>query len=226
MFFCVLLTGVPASLNAGGGGPAGHDIAESEKSEGMTEQTAPAGEALRRLLSRLEAFSADFEQQVIDTEGYELQSMSGHMVLARPGKIYWQTKPPYEQLLVSDANTLWLYDKDLEQVTVRPFLRDVVNSPAMLLIGDLSSLESDYRVSYSAAENGDRVFNLTPMDSSAVYQKLMMRFAGDTPVAMVLWDSLGQESRITFSNINLNPTVSESLFRFEIPEGVDVLYDD
>ena len=181
---------------------------------------------LRDLLGGLNTLKADFQQQVTDLDGFEVQSLKGEMTVARPGNIYWRTKPPYEQLLVADAKTLWLYDKDLEQVTVRPFMKDIANSPAMLFIGDTSDLDSQYRVSRANGEEGNAVYTLIPVDSSAVYVKLLVSFKGDKPLGMELWDSLGQITRITFSRVRINQKVKPSLFTFKIPAGVDVLYND
>lgn len=180
---------------------------------------------LDELLSPLASLSARFTQTVSDEEGHELQSMTGSMTVARPGKVHWQSDPPYEQLVVSDATTLWLYDQDLEQVTVRPFDNDVAHTPAVLFIGKVDSLEEKYRVS-SLDEGEKTVFTLTPRDSAALYEKVTLTFAGETPVAMSLWDTLGQQTRIDFSDVAVNKPVNQSLFSFNIPEGVDVLNEN
>ena len=185
-----------------------------------------AADRLRARLSGLNALRANFTQRVVDAQGYEMQTMTGTMTVARPGRIHWQTQPPYEQLLVSDATTLWLYDKDLEQVTVRPFMRDISDSPAMIFIGDLSALEDKYRITRGLGEGGVERYSLVPRDTSGVYQGLTLSFRDDTPVAMSLEDSLGQVTRVEFSDVELNPALDDGLFTFAIPAGVDVLYND
>jgi len=181
---------------------------------------------LRDRLARVETLSARFDQRVTDMDGFELQALEGSMTVARPGNIHWQSNPPYEQVLVADGTTLWLYDKDLEQVTVRPFMKDIANSPAMLFIGDTSNLEEQYRITRANGENGRTVFTLVPQDSGAVYVKLMVSFDGKKPVAMEMWDSLGQITRVEFSRVRINRAVDKALFAFAIPDGVDVLRDD
>ena len=193
--------------------------------KGEEKPSAEASGQLRRLLGDMETLSAGFTQTVTDRDGYELQSMTGDMTVARPGYIHWETEPPYEQLLVGDTETLWLYDRDLEQVTVRPFMRDVVESPAMLLIGDVEDVDRKYEVSRSAASGGAR-FVLVPRDEAAVYRRLTLSFEAGIPNAMSLEDSLGQTTRIEFENVATNQPVSPELFHFEIPDGVDVLRDD
>jgi len=181
--------------------------------------------SLQSLLAPLASLSADFRQVISDGEGYEIQALTGTMDVARPGKVYWKSAPPYEQLVVSDATTLWLYDADLEQVTVRPFDHDIARTPAVLFIGDVQELDDKFRVS-SLDTDGGTTYTLVPVDEGALYQRLTLTFKGATPTAMTLWDTLGQQTRIDFSNVKLNQPVADSRFTFAIPDGVDVLYDE
>lgn len=179
---------------------------------------------LDALLSPLASLSAGFIQTVRDMEGYELQRLEGEMVVARPGKIYWRSEAPYEQLLVSDAETLWLFDQDLEQVTVRPFDNDISRTPAILFIGKVDNLDAKYAI--SGTQQGEReTFTLIPTDASALYQKVVLSFDNSVPASMSLWDTLGQETQVALSNVRLNQPSDPSLFTFAVPDGVDVLYD-
>ena len=229
LLLALVLFGLPAF--AGGGEKPAVD-------QSIGEGAAPAGDAvaqasdpgaadrLRTRLSGLNALKANFTQRVVDAQGYEMQVMTGTMTVARPGRIHWETQPPYEQLLVSDATTLWLYDKDLEQVTVRPFMRDISDSPAMIFIGDLSALEGKYRITRGLGEGGIERYSLVPRDTSGVYQGLTLSFIDNVPVTMSLEDSLGQVTRVEFSDVELNPPLDDGLFTFGIPADVDVLYND
>jgi outer membrane lipoprotein carrier protein len=183
-----------------------------------------SSQKLDGLLAPLESLSARFTQTITDADGYELQTLTGTMTVARPGKVFWQSDAPYEQLVVSDATTLWLYDKDLEQVTIRPFDADIARTPAVLFIGKVENLEQKYRVS-SLDESNITTFTLIPIDPAALYQKVALSFKGKTPVAMNLWDSLGQQTRIDFTKVKVNKKVKASLFTFTVPPGVDVLQD-
>lgn len=209
---CLFLSVILAlPLCAAGGGGTVHDPVATER--------------LEDLLAPLSSLSADFTQTVTDGDGFELQSVSGAMTVARPGKVHWQSDPPYEQLVVSDARTLWLYDRDLEQVTVRPFDNNIANTPAVLFIGETDRLAEDYAVS-SVNEGKDRIFTLVPRDEAAVYERISVTFKEATPAAMSLWDSLGQRTEISFENVVVNPAVPPAVFTFTIPEGVDVLSED
>ncbi len=191
---------------------------------GGSADKAPV-ERLQSLLAPLETLAADFTQTVTDGEGYEIQSLSGHMVVARPGRVRWRSETPYEQLVVSNAETLWLYDPDLEQVTVRPFEADVSRTPAILFIGDVADLRERYRVSRHV-EGELETFRLAPRDSGALFEEVHLHFDDGRPEAMTLRDSMGQETRVEFSNLVINRPVADTDFTFEIPDGADVLRDD
>jgi len=181
--------------------------------------------ALGKRLAPLETLSARFNQTVTSADGYIAQETTGKLTVARPGKVRWHSDPPYEQLVVSDAKTLWLHDPDLEQVTVRPFSNDINRTPAVLFIGAVDDLARDYAV--TAEEEGNRsLYWLAPKGSDALYERISIEFVDDQPTAMALWDSLGQVTRIGFSEVVVNGPVNDADFRFTPPPGVDILHDD
>ncbi|MAT51607.1 MAG: outer membrane lipoprotein carrier protein LolA [Porticoccaceae bacterium] len=202
------------------------------KSPASPAQTGPqtdggsteALEALSQRLRPITSFEADFTQTVTSADGYIVQEMTGHMMAARPGKIFWESDPPLVQQVISDGKTLWLYDPDLDQVTVRPFENDVSRTPAVVFIGGADSLGDQYRVSVEQADNSTR-FWLEPRSPSDLYEKIAIDFEGEQPVAMALWDSLGQVTRVVFSAMTLNGALQGNPFTFTPPDGVDVLYD-
>jgi outer membrane lipoprotein carrier protein len=182
------------------------------------------GAELRQLLTNLNALNTSFHQTVYSSDGVAMQQTSGQLLAARPGKVRWQAEPPMEQLVVSDGDTLWIYDPDLEQVTIKPFNQDLSKTPAILFIGDLDTLEQSYEI---YIEKGDTVaFTLIPLTTDSLYEKVALSFKGETPIAMVLWDSLGQKTAINFSKTQLNEPIDPVLFSFEPPKGVDILRDE
>ena len=99
--------------------------------------------ALDSFIKRLDVVSSmetHFEQVTLDQSGEVLQSLSGTLTVARPGKMRWQTEPPYEQLVVSDGELVWVYDMDLEQVTIRQLEAKLQDTPALLLSGNTSEI--------------------------------------------------------------------------------------
>tara|TARA_R110002167_G_scaffold61950_3_gene175105 strand:- start:711 stop:1334 length:624 start_codon:yes stop_codon:yes gene_type:complete len=177
---------------------------------------------LDRLLSQLSSLSATFEQLLLDGSGNRMQQVTGEMLLARPGKFRWRTDEPFPQLLVSNGETLWLYDQDLEQVTRQPVDQRLSHTPALLLSGDLGQLETVFEVQ-GPIEGDSGVYRLLPLNEDALFVVLRIRFEAGVPVEMQLEDNLGQKTGIDFNDISVNPAVDETLFEFQVPAGVDLI---
>jgi outer membrane lipoprotein carrier protein len=185
-------------------------------------QAQTAAENLNRLLSQLHSLRAQFEQLVLDGGGTRLQQSQGEMWLARPGKFRWRTAEPFPQLLISNGETLWLYDQDLEQVTQQPVDQRLSNTPALLLNGDLTRLQQNFEV--EGPEQGDSgQYQLTPLSDEALFEALNIRFEAGVPIEMQLGDNLGQKTSVHFSSIETNPELDPQLFEFQVPEGVDLI---
>ena len=107
---------------------------------------ANAAEDLVAKLQGLESLRGGFEQTVLDQDGRRAQEASGTMEVARGNRFYWHTERPYEQLAVSDGETVWVYDADLEQVVVRPLNENLSETPALLFGGDPSAVGKAFRV--------------------------------------------------------------------------------
>jgi outer membrane lipoprotein carrier protein len=197
----------------------------------LGDQRADADQAntstnkLRALLLKLDSLDARFEQTVYSIEGDVLQQTSGHLIASRPGKVRWETNPPLEQLVISDSETLWIYDPDLEQVSIRPFNQNLSNTPAALFIGDLGTLESSYDISHKQGDITDE-YTLVPLVAHSLYEKVALGFTNKIPSSMTLWDSLGQKTKIIFHGQRLNQALDLQLFHFDPPEGVDILRDE
>ena len=181
-----------------------------------------AAERLTERLEPLESYQATFEQKILDGSGERLQSATGEMWLSRPGMLRWEVEAPYSQVVVSDGSDIYLYDPDLEQVTVQPMDDRVTHTPALLLSGNIGDLTSSYDVVYNQ-ENGEDVFTLIPSSADTLFEELSMVFDKDTLTQLWMMDSTGQRTLITFSDITQNGSINRSLFNFDIPEGTDVI---
>ncbi|MEZ5529121.1 MAG: outer membrane lipoprotein chaperone LolA [Porticoccaceae bacterium] len=181
----------------------------------------PGANELRLRLEDMTSLAADFQQTLYAAEGDVLQQASGHMLAARPNQVRWETEAPLEQLIVSDGKTLWLYDPDLEQVTIKPFEEDLSKTPAVLFIGDLADLEDSYAVTMEEGET--TLFTLLPNYAGNLYEKVTLEFRDKTPLGMALWDSLGQKTDIRFDHMQRNPDWKAGQFQFIPPEGVDII---
>ena len=182
---------------------------------------------LAELLDGMTTLSAEFEQTVTNRFGDVLQAATGRMHLKRPMRLRWELDEPYPQLVVTNGEKLWVYDPDLEQVTVRPLAEALSGSPAVFLTGTVADLRSNFTVvATEAPEAGGSRFELTPVDPNAVYGELALTFAADGGLASIdIADHLEQLTRVTFTVRDLSPVLESALFEFTIPTGVDVIGD-
>lgn len=173
-------------------------------------------------LETLNAMQANFVQATRDKKGNSLQELEGTLLVAKPGKMRWQTKPPYSQLVVSDNQSVWFYDEDLEQVTIRDMEQRVQETPALLLSGDNQQIADNFEVSFSENDSFSR-YSLSPKDASQLFEKIDFQYFDNTLESMRIYDATGQTTEIIFSEIDLAPEITASTFTFVAPEGVDVI---
>lgn len=181
--------------------------------------------ALTRVQSYLEglrSLRADFDQEIADAEGSVREHASGTLVLQKPGRFRWDYREPYEQQLVSDGVHVWLYDVELEQVTVREVSESLSTTPAMLLSGR-GDIAATFTVRAGEMDQGLQWIVLTPKLEESDFRSVRLGFRGNDLERMELTDRLGQTARIRFSGIERNPEVSAVLFDFKPPPGVDVV---
>ncbi|KTC73076.1 outer membrane lipoprotein carrier protein [Legionella birminghamensis] len=180
-----------------------------------------AGEELQAKLNALRTMSANFNQ-VVKAGKREVSETSGVMALSRPGKFRWETKDPMEQLVVADSNRLWVYDVDLEQVTVKKQQNGLGGTAGLFLSGYDNTVTRDFEVSADA--NGKKTsYDLKAKSPKENFQKVKLIFNGDKLTNIELFDQLGQHTSVQLSNIKNNPSLSASLFQFKPPKGVDVV---
>lgn len=181
-----------------------------------------AGERVERHLERLDTLRAEFAQQLFDAGGELRDESQGTVALARPGRFRWDYRQPAGQLLVSDGLSVWLYDADLEQVTVRPVGESLSHTPAMLLAGKGRAADT-FEARDGGRADGLEWVVLTPRRSDAEFSSVRLGFRDRDLVRLDLEDRLGQTTRITFSRIERNPALPPALFTFVPPPGVDVV---
>jgi outer membrane lipoprotein carrier protein len=177
---------------------------------------------LDRFLAELTSFTATFEQQLFDEYGELIETSRGDVVIAKPGKFRWEYRAPYEQIIVSDGATLWVYDVDLEQVSINPLANDNPDSAAALLVGD-TDVDSHYVVTEAPAIDGITWLSLAPRAAQAQYRSVEIGFDEQRLHGMRLSDNLRQLTAITFSDIARNVAIDPERFAFTPPPGVDVL---
>ena len=186
--------------------------------------SAPDAAAKQRIdgfLGQLTSLKAEFRQTVSDSRGRVLEQAEGSMSLARPGKFRWDYRVP-EQVIVSDGATVWLYDVELEQVSIRAAGEALAGTPAMLLAGE-GDLGDDFEITDAGSQNGLDWSLLTPRRKDADFREIRLGFAGHDLLRMRFFDRLGQTTELALSQIERNPRFDLSLFKFKPPPGVDVV---
>jgi len=174
-------------------------------------------------LKGLQSLRADFDQEIIDGEGSVREHARGTLVLQKPGRFRWDYREPYEQQLVSDGVRVWLYDVELEQVTVREMNESLSTTPALLLSGR-GDIAATFTVQAGGGtDQGLQTIVLTPKLEESDFRSVRLGFRGDDLERMELTDRLGQTARIRFSGIERNPELPAALFEFKPPPGVDVV---
>jgi outer membrane lipoprotein carrier protein len=182
---------------------------------------ARAAERLQSALADLSGLRAEFSQTVTDAGGNRIETAEGQVSLARPGRFRWDYRQP-QQLIVSDGATVWLYDVDLAQVTIRPAADSLAGTPALLLSGEADVREA-FQVSDGGSADGLDWSLLRPRDPDGDFTELQVGVAGKTLKRMRLLDKLGQTTELQFSGIERNPRFDADTFRFKPPPGVDVV---
>jgi len=189
-----------------------------------TAALADAQARLANFVSQTRGLKAQFTQTVIDRNGRKTQESSGTLFFSRPGKFRWVYQKPYAQLLVGDGKRLWIYDEDLDQVTVRKLDLAIGDSPAALLAGE-NDIEKRFNLKEAGSRAGLEWVEAAPKSKEGSFELVRLGFKGDTLHAMELKDNFGQTTLLRFTNLERNPAMGNSLFRFTPPKGVDVISD-
>lgn len=187
-------------------------------------QEAGAIAALEAILAQTQTLSAEVEQLLVDQDGREIQETRALLLMEKPSHFHWAITEPYQQLTVTDGETLWHYEPDLDQVTINTFDDNEVDRvPAMLLNGDADTIREAYDVS-STNMGGELVrFVLIPRNPDRLFERLSVTFRGAVLEEMQFEDSLGQRTSLSFNEVNRNVPLDASKFSFTPPDGIDVI---
>jgi outer membrane lipoprotein carrier protein len=184
---------------------------------------ASALEQFKSFVATTKSARGEFTQQQLrqSANGKPAVTSTGTFVFARPGKFIWQYQKPYEQLLQADGDQLYIYDKDLNQVTVKKLGNALGSSPAAILFGS-NDLEKNFALAEGGTRDGLEWLSATPKSKDTTFEKIGIGLKDGVPQAMELKDLFGQTSVLHFKNFQRNPTLSANQFKFEMPKGADV----
>ena len=187
--------------------------------------TATALEALREFVRSTRAGKTTFTQVVVGKNGKNSNPASGTFQFQRPGKFRWVYEKPYDQWIVGDGERLWIYDRDLNQVSTRKLGGALGASPAAILAGS-DDLEKNFELKDGGVHDGLEWLEATPRAKDTTFELVRIGFrseaAGSALAAMELKDSFGQTSVLTFGRIERNAVLPADTFRFTPPKGADV----
>jgi outer membrane lipoprotein carrier protein len=179
---------------------------------------------VEKLLGNLQSLQAQFKQTLTDSSGQVTDQSSGTLAIRRPNRFRWDYTAPHEQLIVADGSRIWLYDPDLEQVTVRRLTDSLSATPAMLLSGE-GKLADNFTVTKTSQDAQAQWVMMEPKRNDTDFKWVRLGFSGEVLKFMQLADKLGQITTLEFSSVEKNPQIDPAKFTFKVPEGADVIGD-
>lgn len=189
-------------------------IMQSANADGMA--------SVKIFYEQTQAMRATFHQVVTDKQGRKVQEVDGEMQLKRPNKFRWDYNQPFEQQIVSDGKHVWLYDIDLAQVTVRALGTALGSSPAALLAGG-DGIDKSFKLENASTKGGLDWVSANPKDKESGFERILLGFKDNKLQEMSLIDSFGHNTKIVFSQLEVNPVLDDKSFLFQPPKGVDVV---
>jgi len=185
---------------------------------------AAALDQFKSFVASTQSARGEFSQQLVKIESGTTKmsnKSTGTFVFARPGKFIWTYQKPYEQLLQADGDKLFIYDKDLNQVTIKKLGDALGSSPAAILFGS-NDLEKNFTLKEAGTKDGMEWLEATPKAKDTTFEHIGIGLRNGVPAAMELRDSFGQVSLLSFTKFEKNPSMPAGQFKFVVPKGADV----
>ncbi len=176
---------------------------------------------LQSKLNHIRTMTASFDQ-VVKAKKRIISRSQGTMALSRPGHFRWQTTRPMAQLVIADGSRLWVYDVELEQVSVKKQGSRLGGAAALFLNGPNDQITQDFDVSWIKKDHAD-YFDLTAKSNKASFERVKLVFSGDKLTTIQLFDQLGQQTDVQLNQVKINPQLAASVFKFNVPKDVDVV---
>lgn len=192
--------------------------------EQILAQEGPGRLALEEFSLELQTLQAGFEQQVVSNNGTVESLSSGEVWLNRPRLFRWEYGGDYPELVVADGSHIWLYDKMLEQVTVKTQSSLSSDSPLVLLT-DLKQLDEQFAVIELGDDNGMHLLQLQARSEEAEFERVLLGLKDGSLLLMAMEDAFGFRTEIRFHDIVRNPELDQALFHFDVPADTDVIGD-
>ena len=201
----------------------------------LSQDSRPNGvEQLRQFVKTVQSAQGEFAQQQMRTPKPNepqdklklIRQTSGQFIFQRPGKFVWDMQKPYEQKLIADGKQLLMWDKDLNQLTIRSANQALAASPAAILFGE-SALDAQFELEDGGSKTDLQWVNLQPKvkpgQGDLPYTKIAIGMAAGLPKALELTDGFGSVVLVVFNQMQINPKIEPSRFQFKAPPGAEVL---
>lgn len=190
----------------------------------VTALASSAAQNLQRSLGTMKTFQANFKQTTTSKVAEYLVTATGEVKIKRPGQFYWQVQNPGKQVIVINNGTLWLYDVDLQQLTIKKISEQTIAlNPATLLSGDLTKLLSKSSVTQSVASGGLVAYTLRPHEPNGSFKWIRISFKNGTLKSLSFANQLQQTTTIQFSNTKINQPVSANYFHIHVSKNTDIV---
>ena len=177
--------------------------------------------ALQDYVNNLKTFSAHFEQTQPDESMFALNESYGYFELNRPGQLVWKYFKPTTQKIVVDGINLWVYDEDLDQVTVRPIEDVKADLPLSWLLYS-EKIESKFSIIDVGERSGLSWYNLSPKKAT-YFQSIEVGMKNGEMAEVWMYQSPENITKVRFNNVESNHVIPLKNFRFEVPQGVDLV---
>ena len=192
---------------------------------GLMSTSAWAGgrDKLDEFFTQINTMQSAFTQQVIDDKGALRQSSSGNVYLSRPGKFRWEYAAPDKHEIVADGKNVWIYDVELDQVTVKPMTQALSAAPIGMLT-QKQAVDKQFNVEEMEAD-GSKLewFRLTPKKKDSDFTTMDLGVSTTGVEEMILGDKFGQQTYIKFEGLRTDIDIDSSRFSFTPPKGADVI---
>ena len=188
----------------------------------LGDARADSVDDLHAFVTQTRSARGTFTQRIVSSTRKQSQPTSGDFVFARPGRFRWTYTRPFDQVLVADGEKLSIYDKDLNQVTVRKLGDALGSTPAAILFGS-NDIERNFALRDTGVRGGIAWLEASPKGKDTTFEKISIGFRNGELAAMELRDALGQITMLEFADVERNPKVDASTFTFTPPKGADVL---
>jgi len=179
-------------------------------------------DALESFLAGTQTIEARFQQKLLDNKGILLQQSAGKFTLKRPGKFIWDYMLPYPQKIVSNAKKIWVFDSELEQVSIKQY-SDMLSGAPVALLDQRKKLADDFVVTDAGNLQGQDWVKLTPRSAESEFTEIYVGMSKHNLKSMRLIDSFGQSTTIEFEQLQTNVPLDDAVFEFKPPAGVDVI---